>query len=313
MHPDDRQAAAALRRSGFSTGHREVYRVIRPDGALRHLQAWTDVERDGHGAVVKVIGATIDVTEREQLHLAVAASRASLAAALELTRTATWEWDVAADRLTWSDRMFELMGIAPGNTPTLDDFLGVLHPDDREWINSLNDRTVATAESEETQYRVVHPDGSLRHVRAWTDVRRAPDGTVTHLWGTAMDVTEQAESAALLSASEEHFRVAFDNAPIGMSMISLAPADQGRYLRATPRSRRCSGRSSEELAGLPLDELTHPEDRERDAGQFARLAQRRDPDARLREALPCTGTAPSCTPGSPALSCTARTGSRSTS
>ena len=273
VHPDDRQAAAALRRSGFSTGHREVYRVIRPDGALRHLQAWTDVERDGHGAVVKVIGATIDVTEREQLHLAVAASRASLAAALELTRTATWEWDVAADRLTWSDRMFELMGIAPGNTPTLDDFLGVLHPDDREWINSLNDRTVATAESEETQYRVVHPDGSLRHVRAWTDVRRAPDGTVTHLWGTAMDVTEQAESAALLSASEEHFRVAFDNAPIGMSMISLAPADQGRYLRVNAAFEAMLGRSSEELAGLPLEELTHPEDRERDAGQFARLAQ----------------------------------------
>ena len=46
-----------------------------------------------------------------------------------------------------------------------------------------------------------------------------------------MDVTEQAEAAARLRASEEHFRVAFDNAPIGMSMISLAPEDRGRYLR----------------------------------------------------------------------------------
>jgi diguanylate cyclase (GGDEF)-like protein/PAS domain S-box-containing protein len=273
VHPDDRQAAVALRQSGFSTGHREVYRVIRPDGALRHLQAWTDVELDSTGAVVKVIGATIDVTEREELHAAVARSRASLAAALELTKTATWEWDVAADRLTWSDRMFELIGIDTVNVPSLADFLGALHPDDRDWINSLNDRTVATGKAEETQYRVVHQDGSVHHIRAWTDVRRAPDGSITHLWGTAMDVTEQAESAARLGASEEHFRVAFDNAPIGMSMISLATADQGRYLRANAAFEAMLGRSSEELAGLPLGELTHPDDQERDAGQFARLAR----------------------------------------
>ncbi len=272
VHPDDRQAAVALRQAGFSTGHREVYRVIRPDGQLRHLQAWTDVELDSAGVVVKVIGATIDVTEREQLHTAVAESRASLAAALELTRTATWEWDVTADRLTWSDRMFELIGIDADRAPNLADFLGALHPDDRDWINGVNDRTVATGEAEETQYRVVHRDGSVHHIRAWTDVRRAPDGSITHLWGTAMDVTEQAESGARLSASEEHFRVAFENAPIGMTMISLGAEDHGRYLRANAAFEAMVGRSSEELVGTPLGELTHPEDRERDAGKFARLA-----------------------------------------
>ena len=273
IHPEDRAAASTLRESGFGTGHREVFRVLRPDGEVRHLQSWTDVEHDTDGAVTRVVGATIDVTEREKLLASVARNRASLAAALELTRTATWEWDVVADRLTWSERMFELMGVDAGSAPTLDNFLGALHPDDRGWISTLNDRTVATGAGEQAQYRVVHPDGSERHIKAWTDVRRASDGTVTHLWGTAMDVTEQAESAARLSASEEHFRVAFDNAPIGMTMISLAAADKGRYLRANAAFEAMLGRSSEELGGMSLGDLTHPEDRERDAGQFARLAQ----------------------------------------
>ena len=88
IHPDDRPAAVALRQQGFSTGHRDVYRVVHPDGAVRHLQAWTDVERDAHGAVVKVVGATIDVTEREELLASLDVGRANLAAALELTRTA---------------------------------------------------------------------------------------------------------------------------------------------------------------------------------------------------------------------------------
>jgi succinylarginine dihydrolase len=46
IHPEDRPAAVALRQQGFSTGHRDVYRVVHPDGAVRHLQAWTDVELD---------------------------------------------------------------------------------------------------------------------------------------------------------------------------------------------------------------------------------------------------------------------------
>ncbi len=131
IHPEDRAAASLLSDSGFGTGHREVFRVVRPDGEIRHLQSWTDVDRDASGAVVRVVGATIDVTEREQLLASVAQSRASLAAALELTRTATWEWDVAADRLTWSDRMFALMGIDTDVAPSLADFLAAVHPEDR--------------------------------------------------------------------------------------------------------------------------------------------------------------------------------------
>ena len=88
----------------------------------------------------------------------------------------------------------------------------------------------------------------MRHVRAWTDVRRDRDGAVTHLWGTAMDITEQEEYAARLAASEEHFRVAFDNAPIGMSMISLAADDQGHYLRTNAAFQQMLGRDERRAA-----------------------------------------------------------------
>ena len=98
-------------------------------------------------------------------------------------------------------------------------------------------------------YRVPHRDGSVRHVQTRTDVRRSADGTVTHLWGTATDVTEQTEAAARLRASEEHFRIAFDNAPIGMSMVSLAPEDRGSYLRTNAAFEAMLGWTSAELAG----------------------------------------------------------------
>jgi diguanylate cyclase (GGDEF)-like protein/PAS domain S-box-containing protein len=273
LHPDDRPAAVALRQQGFSTGHRDVYRVVHPDGAVRHLQAWTDVERDAQGAVVKVVGATIDVTEREELLASLDVGQANLAAALELTRTGTWEYDVLAERLTWSERMFELMDRDPSSpAPRVDEFLASVHPDDTARIREVGAEQVASGVGQVIVYRVPHRDGSVRHVQTRTDVRRSADGTVTHLWGTATDVTEQTEAAARLRASEEHFRIAFDNAPIGMSMVSLAPEDRGSYLRTNAAFEAMLGWSSAELSGTPLTELTHPDDRERDSGLFMQLA-----------------------------------------
>jgi diguanylate cyclase (GGDEF)-like protein/PAS domain S-box-containing protein len=273
IHPHDRPAAVALRQQGFSTGHRDVYRVVHPDGAVRHLQAWTDVERDPQGAVVKVVGATIDVSEREELLASLDVGRANLAAALELTRTGTWEFDVLAGRLSWSERMYELMDRDPSSAPPgVEEFLASVHPDDTARIREVGEEQVTSGAGREIVYRVPHRDGSVRHVQTRTDVRRSADGTVTHLWGTATDVTEQTEAAARLRASEEHFRIAFDNAPIGMSMVSLAPQDRGSYLRSNAAFEAMLGWTSAELAGTPLTELTHPDDRERDSGLFLQLA-----------------------------------------
>jgi diguanylate cyclase (GGDEF)-like protein/PAS domain S-box-containing protein len=86
-----------------------------------------------------------------------------------------------------------------------------------------------------------------------------------------MDVTEQANAAARLAASEEHFRVAFDNAPIGMSMISLGSETPGVYLRANRAFLEMTGYGCDELVGREILEITHPADRERDAALFRRL------------------------------------------
>ena len=272
LHPADRAAAAELRERGFDDGHRETFRVVHPDGSVRHLQSWTDVKYDDSGNPLRVMGATIDVTEREAALERVADGRAKLAAALDLNATAMWEWDVASSGLTWSARMTELMGRDPGHpAPTVEDFLQCVHPEDRARIREMGERQVGTGVPEETTYRVVHPDGAVRHIRAWTDVRINRDGVVTHLWGTALDITPEQEYAARLRASEEHFRVAFDLAPIGMSMIGLTAENAGQYLRTNGAFQRMLGRTEAELLAARMGELTHPEDRERDAAAFAKL------------------------------------------
>ena len=69
-------------------------------------------------------------------------------------------------------------------------------------------------------------------------------------------------------------------------MISLRRTAEGSYLRTNAAFARCSAAPPTSSLGVPLADLTHPDDRERDAARFGQLAQRRDVVARLREALP---------------------------
>ena len=117
LHPADRPAARALHSAASAPGTARSSGCIHGDGIVHHLRSWTEVEYDGVGQPVAVIGATIDVTEHELALESVADGRAKLAAALELSATAMWEWDVRADQVTWSPRMLELMGRDPSAAP----------------------------------------------------------------------------------------------------------------------------------------------------------------------------------------------------
>jgi len=63
-----------------------------------------------------------------------------------------------------------------------------------------------------------------------------------------------------LRASEQSFRLAFDGAGVGMTMIGLLGPDQGRFLRVNPAMCRITGYTAPELTGRRFLDITHPDD-----------------------------------------------------
>jgi diguanylate cyclase (GGDEF)-like protein/PAS domain S-box-containing protein len=63
-----------------------------------------------------------------------------------------------------------------------------------------------------------------------------------------------------LRASEQSFRLAFDGAGVGMTMIGLTGPDRGRFLRANRAMSRITGYPAEQLTGRPFADITHPDD-----------------------------------------------------
>lgn len=120
----------------------------------------------------------------------------ALVEAQELAGVGSWEFRVATGETTWSRQMYRIAGVEPEEfRPTAESVVALLHPDDRESVQSFLTHVQQLGRTYELFYRLVRPDGAVRELHARGRADRAPDGTVTRLSGTWQDVTSQNEHA----------------------------------------------------------------------------------------------------------------------
>ena len=119
------------------------------------------------------------------------ADRVSLA--LSAAEMGTWDLDVSAGVIWWDDRMHSLFGLAPGAfSRNYEDFLALLHDEDRERIRDEFDRAAAARTAMDTQFRVIWPsDGSEHVMRMRSRPYRDDNANVSRIVGVAWDVTER--------------------------------------------------------------------------------------------------------------------------
>ncbi len=130
---------------------------------------------------------------------------AQLAEAQEITHIGSWEWDLATDVLRWTDEMYRICGLSPGELePSLRDFLERVHPEDRAAVDEVVRQSVTDAKPFELDHRVVRPDGTVRVLHARGRVFTDKTAKPYRLAGTSQDVTEQrAAEEALQKAHDE--------------------------------------------------------------------------------------------------------------
>jgi len=119
-------------------------------------------------------------------------SRNSLNEAQRIGRIGSWEWDIEADALQWSDETFRIFGMNPKKFKAdFGAFIDAVHPDDRERVNQSVDQAVRDGASEWTvDYRIIQPSGELSFLHEEARSIFAPDGRVVKRVGTVQDVTE---------------------------------------------------------------------------------------------------------------------------
>jgi PAS domain S-box-containing protein len=156
---------------------------------------------DAGGAVVGVGAVATDITERRLAEQALREQRTLLAEAQKLAGLGCWEWDPVSGRVTWSDEMYSIYGVHPGEfRPSFESYLERIHPEDRARAAA----TVALALMDNRAFsmdeRIVRPDGRVRQLRSHGEVVRDESGRPLKMVGACIDVTEQKAAEAALRA-----------------------------------------------------------------------------------------------------------------
>jgi PAS domain S-box-containing protein len=210
---------------------------------------------------VHYVCQVLDITARAEAQERLELNEAKLAEAQQIARLGSWEWEIATDRVTWSDELYRIYGVRPDRfSGSYGSNLDRVHADDRARVARVIENAVAERRPWSLDYRIVRPDGELRMIHARGEVVCDEQGRPAVVQGTCQDVTESRRVEDALRAAEQLFRRAFDDAPIGMALIDL----EGRWLRLNRAISQMLGRSEPELRTMQLSDLNHPDDRRLD-------------------------------------------------
>jgi PAS domain S-box-containing protein len=148
--------------------------------------------RDDAQTIIGCIGAALDVTERELAREEVARSEARLEEAQRIAHVGNWEWEVAQDRVRWSDELHDIYGLEVGHfAGTYDAFLERVLPEDREHTRAVVFDAFRNAKPFEYDHRIVRPDRSVRMLHTRGAVMTDDHGRVVRMAGACWDITER--------------------------------------------------------------------------------------------------------------------------
>src|SRR3984893_4114123 len=196
IHPQDRASMAETikRMQEEHRGFDQIERIIRPDGQVRYIRA-VAVPVMEQRLFRGFIGTTMDVTEQELLTQELRREQAYLAEAQSLTHIGSWATNFYTKQMFHlSDETCRLHGFDPRNGAIpLERFFETIHPEDRAGVTATLEQAIhARTDYDIREFRVCHPDGTLRFLR--TIGHHNPSSEMGYYVGITMDITERKQA-----------------------------------------------------------------------------------------------------------------------
>ncbi len=288
VHPADLgRVLEGLRRLRHAGGRYELdHRVVTPDGQVRWVRGRGRAEKDSSGQVLAV-GTVQDLSE-------VRRSSQELAAAWQLVErglTTTFEQSIIG--LSPDGVITAFNAAAQRMTDyTAEEMIGTTRLVELHDRRELRSRAAAAGVAPD--YRVVlgrAVDGDTED-RRWTYVTRAgqrkqvllavttmrdADANVTGYVLVGTDITTRMAAERTMSVREALFEEVFDHAGTAILLIETNGAASGRIFRVNPAACQITGYREDQLLGMKVSELVHPEQHETVPDAFDDLISGRTP------------------------------------
>ncbi len=228
-------------------------RIPGPDGAA-HVRLEATTEHDENAKLRRWRLSLVNITKSK---LAERMLRNSQEAMLERTeriaKVGSWEWDIAADTVSWSKGLFRIFERNPGKgAPSWAEHSVLYHPDDMVRLRDAVETALAEGTPYELELRGFRKDGHIRDVLAWGFVEKGPEGDPVRLHGSVQDITERKQVEEALRDSEERFRSIFQH---HSAVELLMDPDSGSIVEANEAAARFYGWPAEKLKTMQIREI----------------------------------------------------------
>ena len=152
---------------------------------LRGNDEFADLAR-GFNYAAQQLHKLYDVIKRSEAYLA--ESNAKLEEAQRITHVGYWEWDLAANRIKWSDETYRIYGMRPQEHP-MDPATAQekIHPED--WQRGMDE--ALSSDRFNAECRLFRPTGEVRIAHFQGEVKRDASGQPYYMFGTVQDITDR--------------------------------------------------------------------------------------------------------------------------
>ena len=248
-HPDDRPAAVDRFKALFSgtpQAYRAQRRFVRSDGSVVWGASIVSSKECGPNAERFALAVIVDITSVKDTERRLAESEERLREAERIAGFGYWELLPATGQSSWSPELFAIHGLAQSD-PAADQeaLLGLVHPDDRSAMTAL---LSAPKSVNRLNYRVVRPDGVIRHLTSEVRVDFDEQAAPRRYFAVARDVTEQRAAERALRKERTFSATVLDAA----AALVVVMDRSGRIVRCNRTCETMIGHCAADLEGRSI-------------------------------------------------------------
>jgi PAS domain S-box-containing protein len=243
VHPEDRdrfneRIDVAFREQADFV---QDYRIVLTDGTVKHIHAIGHPVLDEAGNTVRYVGTDVDVTERKHAEEKLRQTEADLLEAQRISQTGSWKHVVSSGTVTVSPEVYRIFGVtADEDTSAVEFWLNRNHPEDGKRIRELFENSEIQKTDYQADYRIVLPDGGIKHLHAVGHPVLNESGDLVEFVGTVMDVTAAKQAEEALRRSEGYLAEAQKLTHTGSWAVRVPPRENaqretGQELAVLPR------------------------------------------------------------------------------
>jgi PAS domain S-box-containing protein len=247
------------------------HRLYTKDGAIVTIRVSAELlEFSGEPCLLSTL---VDVTEQKRTEETLRQSEERLKRTQEIAHLGSWELDLVNDRLSWSDEVYRIFGLAPQEfKATYEAFLETVHPDDRAAVDAAYSGSLREGrDTYEIEHRIERAStGEIRTVHEKCEHVRDASGRIVRSIGMVHDITERRQAEEALRQSEEQFHRLFEDDLTG----DFVTTPEGQILLCNPAFARIFGfPSAPDAVGTNIRDL-YPDPHEHEP-LLARLRQQK--------------------------------------